>query len=52
VEFTCAWERLHGVKLDQLPWDQLERLVVDRGRPKGVLDLRAALGSVPRRQAA
>lgn len=42
MEFTCAWERMHGVRIDQLSSEDQRRLVIDRARQKGVLDLRAA----------
>lgn len=40
MEFTCAWERMHGVRLDQLSSEDQRRLVIDRASQKGVLDLR------------
>lgn len=52
-EFTCAWERMHGVRLSSLSPELQRRVMFDRSRGRGVLDLRQALGAIqPRRQAA
>lgn len=51
MEFTCAWERMHGVRLDQLTNEEQRRIVVDRARQRGVLDLSAAFETGRRRAA-
>lgn len=52
-EFTCAWERLHRVRLSSLAPDVQRRVMLDRSRERGVLDLRLSLESFqPVRRAA
>lgn len=47
-EFTCAWERMHGVRLSDLSRERQQRLLIDRRPGRGVLDLRASLGELRR----